>query len=87
MRKPFLLIAGAGYYPSAYTEDWIDCFETYEEAKEQIEFKQHHTYYTKGKNKGEIKSTHETYVVKGGTYGDRNCDWYDIVDLREWCDR
>jgi hypothetical protein len=66
MKKPFLLIAGDGYYPSSGTGDWIDCFGTYEEAKEQVEVIQHHTYYTKGKNKGEIKSTHETYVVKGG---------------------
>lgn len=84
MKKPFLLIAGEGYYPSSGTDDWIGCFETCEEAKSQVEFVQYHSYYTKGKNKGEIKSTHETYVVKGGTYGDRKCDWYDIVDLREW---
>lgn len=84
MKKPFLLIAGDGYYPSSGTGDWIDCFETCEEAKEQVEVIQHHTYYTKGKKQGQIKSTDHTYVVKCGTYGDRKCDWYDIVDLREW---
>ena len=35
--KPYLLIAGDNYYPSAYTDDWIDCYETKEEAKEKIE--------------------------------------------------
>lgn len=86
MKKPFLLIAGDCYYASAGTGDWIGCFETCEEAKSQVEVIQHHTYYTKGKNQGKIKSTHETYVVKGGTYGDRTCDWWEIVDLRDWCE-
>lgn len=84
MNKPYLLIAGDCYYPQSDTSDWIGCFATYEEAKEQVEFKTTHDYFTKGKNKGEIKSTHTTYVVTGGEYGPRNCDWYDIVDLREW---
>lgn len=86
MKKPYLLIAGDNYYPSADTDDWIGCFSTYEEAKAQVEVKEYHEYYTKGKNKGEIKSTHNHYVVKGGTYGDRRCDWYEIVDLREWAE-
>jgi hypothetical protein len=30
-------MAGYTYYPSAYTDDWITCFETYEEAKNKIE--------------------------------------------------
>jgi hypothetical protein len=34
MNKPYLLIAG-DYYPSGDTGDWIGCFSTYEEAKEQ----------------------------------------------------
>lgn len=33
--KPYLLIAGDHYYPSAYTGDWIGCFETKEEAQEK----------------------------------------------------
>ena len=37
MIKPYLLIAGDQYYPSAYTGDWVKCFETYEEAKEYYE--------------------------------------------------
>jgi hypothetical protein len=87
MKKPYLLIAGDCYYPSSDTGDWIGCFETYEEAKAQVEVKVTHEYYTKGKNKGEIRSTHETYVVKGLTYGDMKCDWYEIVNLREWTER
>lgn len=82
MQKPFLLIAGAGYDPSSGTGDWIGCYETEKEALEQVEFKEIHQYYSKGKNKGEIKSTHTTYVVKG-----ENCDWYDVIDLRDWAER
>jgi hypothetical protein len=57
-------------------------FETYEEARSQVEVKKHHTYFTKGKNKGEIKDTYESYIVNG-----RERDWYEIVDLREWITR
>jgi hypothetical protein len=35
--KPYLLIAGDNYYPSAYTGDWIECYETKEEAEEKWE--------------------------------------------------
>ena len=35
--KPYLLIAGDCYYPSSGTGDWIDCYETVEEAREEIE--------------------------------------------------
>jgi hypothetical protein len=84
MNKPYLLIAGDYYYPQGRTSDWISCFSTYEEAREQVEFVVSHVYYTKGGNKGEIKSTHTTYKVKGGEYGVRQCDWYEIVNLREW---
>ena len=87
MRKPFLLTAGDHYYPSSGTGDWIGCYETEKEALEQVEFKEIHDYYSKGKNKGEIKSTRTTYVVKGGDYGDRKCDWYDVIDLRDWAER
>ena len=87
MRKPFLLTAGDHYYPSSGTGDWIGCYATEKEALEQIEFKEIHDYYSKGKNKGEIKSTRTTYVVKGGEYSDRKCDWYDVIDLRDWAER
>ena len=33
MKKPYLLIAGWDYYPSSGTEDWIACFENWEEAE------------------------------------------------------
>ena len=56
--KYFLLIAGDNYYPSHRTGDWIGCFETYQEALNQIK---------------------DRCVVR-----DREFDWYDIVDLREW---
>jgi hypothetical protein len=86
MRKPFLLIVGDYYYPESGTGDWIGCYATEKEALEQVEFKEIHDYYSKGKNKGEIKSTHTTYVAKGGEY-DRNCDWYDVIDLMDWAER
>jgi hypothetical protein len=35
--KHYLLIAGDNYYPSAYTGDWIACYETKEEAQEKWE--------------------------------------------------
>ena len=35
MKKPYLLIAGDDLYPSAYTGDWIACYETKEEAYEK----------------------------------------------------
>lgn len=77
--KYFLLIAGEFYYASTHTGDWIGCFETYNEALNQVEVKKHHQYYTKGKDKGEIKNTYESYIVNG-----IERDWYEIVDLREW---
>ena len=58
---------------------------TQKEAEEQVKFVEHHTYYIKGKNKGEIKETHTTYEVNG-KYGVMNCDWYDVVDLRDWAE-
>ena len=37
MNKPYLLIAGDHYYPQGDTSDWIGCFSTYEEAREQVD--------------------------------------------------
>lgn len=34
--KYYLLIAGDQYYPSGSTDDWIDTFETFEEAKSMV---------------------------------------------------
>lgn len=35
--KIYLLIAGDNYYPQSGTGDWIDFFDSYEEAKKEIE--------------------------------------------------
>jgi hypothetical protein len=35
--KPYLLIVGDNYYPSAYTGDWVACYATEEEAVEDEE--------------------------------------------------
>jgi hypothetical protein len=35
--KPYLLISGYNYYPSSRTGDWIDCYETEEEARKKWE--------------------------------------------------
>jgi hypothetical protein len=67
MTKPYLLIAGENFYPSADTGDWVGCFSTYEEAKAQVEPKRPYGYNIKGRDWG--------------------CDWYKIVDLREWTER
>ena len=58
MKKPYLLIAGYNYYPSADTGDWIACYETLEEAN----------------------------IVKDDFARNRDYDWYEIVDLREWAE-
>ena len=79
MNKPFLLIAGYGYYPGAGTEDWQDRFETYEEAARQIETIQHYREITKGKRKGEREETYKRYIYNGNKF-----DWYQIVNIEEW---
>ena len=79
MNKPYLLIAGDYYYPSSRSGDWVACFETENEAREQVESVTTHDYYTRGKNKGEIKSTHTSYVVKGGEYGARSCECLKLL--------
>jgi hypothetical protein len=85
MTKPFLLIAGSGYYPESGTGDWVACYETCEEARSQVEFLEFPTYFQSGKRKGEVKSIHTTYKVSGGSYI-KNCDWFEIVDLRDWAE-
>ncbi len=77
--KFYLLIAGHSYYPQARTDDWIKCFETYEEASAQVKEIQHQREITKGKRKGELENTYKTYDIN-----DNNYDWYEIVDLVEW---
>lgn len=36
MNKPFLLMAGCKYEIHINTDSWINCYETHEEAQEQI---------------------------------------------------
>lgn len=79
MKKPYLLIAGDYYYPSADTGDWKGCYFTVEEAREQIEYIDHLQFFTSGKMKGQLKGNNITYKI-----GDDVFDWYEIVDLREW---
>jgi len=81
MNKPYLLIAGGAYYPSVDTGDWIGCFSTIEEAREQIEYIDHPQFFIRGKMKGQLKSNHITYKI-----GDMEFDWYHIEDLREWAE-
>ena len=82
MNKPYLLIAGDNYYPSADTGDWIGCFSTVEEAREQIEYIDHPQFFNTGKMKGQIKTNDISYRIGGRVF-----DWYEIVDLREWTER
>jgi len=69
--KPYLLIAGEQYYPESGTGDWVACFETYEEAKEEV-VKVTVPRYRSSK-------MDDKYCIRGANY-----DWYNIVDLREW---
>lgn len=71
MKKPFLLIAGCWYNPSDGTGDWKGCFETYDEAMNQIET--------------EYRSGEEVYKIKTENTAER-WDWYEIIDLREWAE-
>ena len=34
--KHYLLIAGYNFYPAPYTDDWIGCYATEEEAEEKL---------------------------------------------------
>ena len=82
--KPYLLIAGDSYYPSAYTGDWVGTFSTREEAEAAVRKIEHHEHFRRGPRKGQVKETREEYRVNHPNYGDCNVDWYVIVDLREW---
>ena len=84
--KPFLLIAGYGYYPSAGTEDWRETYSTREEAEATVTQIANHDLYTKGPKKGQIKNTLYTYKVTD-SQGEATVDWYEIVDLRDWIQR
>lgn len=76
MTKPFLLIAGDNYYPSADTGDWKERFDSYEEAIDSIQEIPVYRKITTGKNKGEDEISYTLYKYKEGQY-----DWYCIVNL------
>lgn len=80
--KWFLLMAGNNYYPGFSTEDWVGAYETYDEAQSQVEELVHTRTITKGKRKGEEEVTSINYIVNKC-----RCDWYKIVDLRDWVDK
>ena len=84
--KPFLLIAGYGYYPSAGTEDWRDTYSTREEAEATVFQIANNDLYTKGSKKGQIKNTTYSYKIVDSK-GESTVDWYEIVDLQEWMNR
>lgn len=84
MKKPYLLIAGDKYYPSYRTDDWIGCFETLAEAREQIEYIDYPSYFTKGKMKGQVKSNNIKYRIKSSKCPTHEYDWYEIVNLEDW---
>ena len=48
MKKPYLLIAGDYYYPAVGTGDWLQCFETEEEARSVISLARNGTYIING---------------------------------------
>lgn len=66
--KKFLLMAGVAYYPEQGTGDWIDTYETYEEARSHVTTSGE-SYYLIG-----CKRYKEDVLL----------DWYEIVDLEEW---
>jgi hypothetical protein len=75
----YLLIAGDHYYPQAYTDNWIKCFKSYEEAKAQVTPKDIKRTITKGKRKGEEEIIFTKYLIN-----DKEYEWYDIVNLQDW---
>ena len=78
--KLYLLTAGHVYSPpDSGTDGWIKTFETHEEAESVVKSIDHHTYFTKGKSKGEIKSTYNTYEIF-----DKHYDYYEIINLKDW---
>lgn len=69
--KRYLLIMGSNYYPSAYTDDWIDFFDSENEALECIKNFDLHSYK-------------HVFVCEGHPKDGCRADWYDIVDLYTW---
>lgn len=79
--KPFLLMAGSEFYPNAGDGDWIDTFETAEDAMAEVKIR------GTGQSVSEIEFypsrrslSQQTFIIGRR----RNYEWYQIVDLREW---
>ena len=61
-------MAGHNYYPSAGTNDWIGCFNSFEEANAAVT-----------PTEVDKKRSIEYYIINDNKY-----DWFEIVDLSEW---
>lgn len=66
--KKYLLIAGHNYYPG--TNDWIGCFNSFEEANATV---------TPTEDRLDKKRSIEYYIINDNKY-----DWFQIVDLSDW---
>ena len=77
--KYFLLLAGDKYYPQPCTDDWLGCFQTEQEARDQVKEVENKRTITRGKRKGEEEVVSVSYQI-----GDSKYDWFEIVDLRKW---
>ena len=77
--KYFLLLAGYHYYPQSCTDDWRGCFQTEQEARDQVKEVENKRTITRGKRKGEEEVVSVSYQI-----GDSKYDWFEIVDLRKW---
>ncbi len=77
--KRYLLTIGSYYYPQGGDNDWIACFETYDEAKSQIEEYEEQEFFQQGPRKGQVKETRIRYKHNG-----EKIDWFEIVDLNKW---
>jgi len=85
MRRPYLLIAGHGYYPQDGTKDWIGCYETKEEAESLMTREQQPLdTFSKGPRKGQVKPNQPVYYKYINYLTGIKYDWYEIVDLYEW---
>ena len=71
------MTAGEQYYPSSGTDDWIGCFETYDEVINEVFSVVVPKFHSKKFGGGMVTK----YRIKGKDY-----DWYDVVDLRDWAE-
>ena len=69
--KTYLLVAGSSYYPGSGTDDWIACYDTHQDARNQVTIIHQYREITKGERKGEKELEGQTYKIQGSKY-----DWY-----------